>query len=1507
MTGATEGQYDNVTGYISSAESGASTNYATASLTVIAPPVLAKSFTPTSIFTGNTSALSFIITNPNLSSSLSVMGFTDTLPAGLTVANNGPTATCGGVLTTIAPSTLSFSGGSLGANNSCTFSVTVTGATAGTKDNLTSVVTSAEGGNGNASSASLVVSDPVALIGLIKQISTDNTNWFKYVGLIPTQNVYYRFTVSNDGEVVLNNVSVADPNVNVATCAPALPTSLGIGASASCVVGPVSITSVPTPNPFVNTATVTTSTYTPATPVTSSAKYGTESLTVTKSVTETYFTAAGNVLHYSYLVTNNGGYPLLGPVTIADDKSTDESCPAVNTVGDSDDYLDPGESITCTSTHTVTAGDVSAKFVTNTASATAGGVTSSTDSETVNLAPDLTVAKSNNVSGSVELGNTFTWTLTVTNSVGAGSAGFTDTQSLLTDELPTTGATYSAGTVTNAGGTLGTIICAITSNTLTCSASGILSIPAGGSFSVPITVTPTAAGSLVNPRGGGVFRVDPGNLIAEIDETNNDASNTVVVTAAADLSIAKSHTGNFTVGVNGSYTITVTNNGPSAVAAPIVVTDTLPSSLTAISNSAGWTCSVVGQSVSCESAAGLAVGANITLILNVSVGAGAAPNVTNSVEVTNAASDPILGNNTATDLTVVNTAPDLALTKTHVGTVTPSGILVYTLGYTNTGDLTATGVVITETVPANTRYTGSGWSCPAGSGAGTICTRSVSDVAGSGGNDSVSFSVTISNPLPIGTTQIANTATIADDGTHGPDATPSNNSATDTAPLTGSAPDLRVSKSDGGLTPTPGSVLTYTLTFTNTGNIGATNVVLTETLPANTTFTGTGWTCIGSTCTRLVGTLAGGGAGGSAQFIVTVNNPLPPAVTQITNTVTIGDDGANGADANPGDNTATINTPVLALGAICVTAYNDLNGNGTRQLGEGLLSGAVITVTDASNIVVGTWTTNGSEPHCFANLPVANYSVVERNPVGYSSTTSDLVSAAVQTGYTTLVDFGDQQFTPTPTATATRTPTVGNSNVYLPMVVKSVPDNTPTPSITPTPSRTPTPTATRVMIDPKGMLSDPNRDLLYLVSNGDNTVDVFQESTIATNPLPLLKIGIGRGPFGIGGIFNNQTNDKVYIANFSSNNVSVIRASDLVKLPDISLASCGGEPTHLAVNPGMGMVYVALHSGAKVAVIDTNTDTLTRCISVSGQGTFGGTFGLAVDTGTNSIFAGNRDTFDLWRIDGFTNVATRVRLYSTDGDGGSPFYVGFNEITRKLFVMVGFYQGSGNNREIVPNRLYISDVDWSGNLSNETVIPVGNTDDGGYVVQSICSGYIYVAATAANSLRVLDPWSDPPYATAWLTTQADGYIDGRPYGLLESMGATFTRIYVSHKNPANTLRILDECPGPFNQFRLPRILATPTRPATRTVTPTRTTTIVPTATRTLTVAPTPTRTTTPTIVPTRTPTATPPAVPTTTLTATPTRTSTPSSTPTSASPPTATPTPTATPSKTPTLTATATK
>ncbi len=64
-------------------------------------------------------------------------------------------------------------------------------------------------------------------------------------------------------------------------------------------------------------------------------------LTLVKSVTETTYDAVDDVLHYSFLVTNSGNVRLAGPVTVADNKAADESCPNVNTVGNLDALARP--------------------------------------------------------------------------------------------------------------------------------------------------------------------------------------------------------------------------------------------------------------------------------------------------------------------------------------------------------------------------------------------------------------------------------------------------------------------------------------------------------------------------------------------------------------------------------------------------------------------------------------------------------------------------------------------------------------------------------------------------------------------------------------------------------------------------------------------------------------------------------------------------------------------------------------------------------------------------------------------------------------------------------------------------------------------------------------------------------------------------------------------------------------------------------------------------------------
>ena len=133
------------------------------------------------------------------------------------------------------------------------------------------------------------------------------------------------------------------------------------------------------------------------------------------------------------------------------------------------------------------------------------------------------------------------------------------------------------------------------------------------------------------------------------------ASNAVNLTinAAPDLALTKSHSGNFTAGTNGVYTLTVRNVGTATTTAAMTVTDILPTDLGFVSGSGtGWSCSASGQTVTCSNAGPLAVNASSNITLTVSVTGTAAPSVTNTASVATTG-DANAANNTASDPTNV--------------------------------------------------------------------------------------------------------------------------------------------------------------------------------------------------------------------------------------------------------------------------------------------------------------------------------------------------------------------------------------------------------------------------------------------------------------------------------------------------------------------------------------------------------------------------------------------------------------------------------------------------------------------------------------------------------------------------------------------------------------------------------------------------------------------------------------------------------------------------------------
>ena len=125
----------------------------------------------------------------------------------------------------------------------------------------------------------------------------------------------------------------------------------------------------------------------------------------------------GDMIDYSYTVTNGsaaGADGVVGPVLVNDDKTT-VTCESVSSVGNLDDNLDPGESVTCTSSYEVTLEDALAGSVTNTATAIMGSTSSNTVQVAANTitSPRLSLLKGG--AGTFGVGQIVSYSLTASN------------------------------------------------------------------------------------------------------------------------------------------------------------------------------------------------------------------------------------------------------------------------------------------------------------------------------------------------------------------------------------------------------------------------------------------------------------------------------------------------------------------------------------------------------------------------------------------------------------------------------------------------------------------------------------------------------------------------------------------------------------------------------------------------------------------------------------------------------------------------------------------------------------------------------------------------------------------------------------------------------------------------------------------------------------------------------------------------------------------------------------
>ena len=752
------------------------------------------------------------------------------------------------------------------------------------------------------------------------------------------------------------------------------------------------------------------------------------SITKTDGVTTVY---RGGPVSYTIVVTNLGTYSVTGTVVdtvpasvtgvswscVASAGSSSAAASGTGNAINTSATLEPGDTATYTVSGTVAAGATGSLVNTATVavptwltdSATANNT--ATDTDTINLNADLSITKTDGAA-SINSGSPITYTIVVSNAGPDASTG-----SIVTDTVPATitGVTWTCGSATG-GATCGAA--SGSGNTINTTAN----LPASSSvtYTVSGTLSPTASGTLTNTArvitpASGVS--DPTDL-SRTGAGNNTATDTEPITSVPDLQINKTHAGNFTVGVNGTYTITANNAGSAATSATVTVTDNLPAGLTiaATPTGTGWNCAatVVGSSTATCTRASIAGGTSAPAItVTVVVAAAAFPSVTNSATVSGGG-EPASNNfnNTDTDPTTVNGIPDITVNKTHVGNFTQGQTgATYTLTVTNSGTLVTSGTVtVVDALPAGltaTAISGTGWTCTLGT---LTCTRNTALAVGAS-YPVITVTVNVSASAPA---SVTNSVTASGGGENNA----TNN--TDTDPTTiNQLPDLTVNKSHVGNF-TQGQVgATYTLTATNSGT-GATSgtVTVTDTLPSGLTATaisGTGWTCTLSplSCTRS-DALAAAASYPVITVTVTVANN---AAASVTNSVAVSGGGqtntTNDTDTDP---TTIVQLPDLTINKSHVGNFTQGQVGATYSLtvtnsGFAATSGTV-TVTDAlpagltATAISGTgWTCTLSPLSCTrstalavsASYPVITVTVTVANNAAASVTNSGTVSGGGQT------------------------------------------------------------------------------------------------------------------------------------------------------------------------------------------------------------------------------------------------------------------------------------------------------------------------------------------------------------------------------------------------------------------------------------------------------------------------------------------------------------------------------
>ena len=319
--------------------------------------------------------------------------------------------------------------------------------------------------------------------------------------------------------------------------------------------------------------------------------------------------AAGATVDYSYTITNSGNVTLTG-VTLTDDQEGSIDLSATT--------LTPGASATGSATHTVTQAEIDAGTLTNVATtigtppAGPGSNVTASDTQTVTLVQDPSIevvkALSANAdedgSGDVSLGDTLTYSFTVTNTGNVTLANVS-----VSDPLPgLSAATGGASTLAPGASTVFTATYTVTQANVDAGQVSNTAIATGTPPSGPnVSDTDTVTVDVTHIA----WQVTKVSIATQVPST---VVNNVSISAGNSTATGSaSTTDTVVVASDVTYAITITNLGDGN-AVNVVLVDNLPAGVTITGNPDGGT--VSGNTVTWD-LGNVAAGASVTVSVTV--------------------------------------------------------------------------------------------------------------------------------------------------------------------------------------------------------------------------------------------------------------------------------------------------------------------------------------------------------------------------------------------------------------------------------------------------------------------------------------------------------------------------------------------------------------------------------------------------------------------------------------------------------------------------------------------------------------------------------------------------------------------------------------------------------------------------------------------------------------------------------------------------------------------------